>query len=403
MKLFGDIPVCGEPIQENALAQIQMCRMHTERAILNADHHKGYGCPIGGVMASQILISPTAVGYDIACGNKAVRLDIPADKVLTNIKSIMDKVAANVSFGIGRVSGWDVQSDLFNDPAWEEIDALKMTKNVKRRGHTRQSNLRELAQSQLGTVGSGNHFVDIFIDEQDRVWVGVHFGSRGFGHTIATWFLDAAGVKNDMDAPPVNFHMMKDLGVQYITCMNLAGQYAYAGRDAVCSKVAEIIGGNIVEEIHNHHNFAWRETHDGLDYWVCRKGATPAFPGQLSFVGGSMGDDSVIIEGVDSEESKLLMYSTVHGAGRVMSRTQATGKKFGKVKGPGLISAESMFEWVHNKGVELRGADTDEAPQAYKRLSEVLPQQGNTIKVRHTLRPIGVAMAPSDCFDPFKD
>ncbi len=401
MKLFNDIPVCGDPVQENALSQIMTCRQHCERAVLNADHHKGYGCPIGGVMASQELISPTAVGYDIACGNKAVRLKVDAKHVVTNIGAFMDKIASQVSFGMGRVSGWDVQSELFDAPEWNEIPVLQ---SIKRGKNGTQVTLKDSARMQLGTVGSGNHFVDVFIDELDRVWVGVHFGSRGFGHHIATYFLEAANADNGMDAAPVNLHMRSDLGEQYIKCMNLAGQYAYAGRDAVCSKVAEILEAEIVEEVHNHHNFAWRENHDGLDYLVCRKGATPAFPGQLSFIGGSMGDDSVIVKGVDSPESKMLLYSTVHGAGRVMSRGQATGKGYGgKVKREGLISKESMHDWIRDKGVELRGADVDEAPQAYKRLSEVLPQQGNTIRVTHTLRPIGVAMAGSDVFDPFKD
>ena len=113
---------------------------------------------------------------------------------------------------------------------------------------------------------------------------------------------------------------------------------------------------------------------------------------------------AVIIEGIESEESKQLFYSTVHGAGRVMSRTAASGKnKWGKTKGEGLISRESMMEWVRAKGVELRGADVDEAPQAYKRLADVLPQQGKTIKILHTLRPIGVAMAGSGVVDPYKD
>lgn len=402
MKMFGDIPVCGEPVLENALKQMQTCRTKCERAVMNADHHVGYGCPIGGVMASQELISPTAVGYDIACGNKAVRLDVPADSVLRDIKKLMDEIASQVSFGIGRVSGWDVQSDLLDDPAWTEIDALR---SVKKTSQGQPLPLIEFARNQLGTVGSGNHFVDVFIDEEDRVWVGVHFGSRGLGHHIATYFLEAANAdEKDPNAAPVNLHMYSDLGREYIKSMEIAGQYAYAGRDAVCKKVAEMLGGKIVEEVHNHHNFAWRETHGDIEYWVCRKGATPAFPGQLSFIGGSMGDDSVIVTGVDSEDSKTLLYSTVHGAGRVMSRTQATGKsRYGKVKGEGLISKDSMFEWIQGKGVELRGADVDEAPQAYKRLSEVLPQQGNTIQVLHTLRPIGVAMAGSDVIDPYKD
>jgi tRNA-splicing ligase RtcB len=188
--------------------------------------------------------------------------------------------------------------------------------------------------------------------------------------------------------------------------MQLAGRYAYAGRDWVCDEVARILGTNILEEVHNHHNFAWREDHDGHALWVVRKGATPAFPGQRGFVGGSMGDISVILEGVESDEAKHSLYSTVHGAGRVMSRTAARGKtnrKTGEVISPGAVSREMMLDWVRKQNVELRGAGTDESPHCYKRLPEVLTQQGATIRVLHTLKPLGVAMAGEHEFDPYKD
>ena len=396
MEMYGDIPVCGSPIDLGALEQIERSRATCEFAALMADHHKGYGVPIGGVVASQVSVSPTAVGYDIACGNMAARLDVPAAKVRGDIAKIMDRIAGQISFGLGQVSGWEVEHPLFDSPLWDELPAFRQTT----KGHT----LKDTARHQLGTVGGGNHYVDLFTDEEDRVWVGVHFGSRGFGHKTATWFLDAANAPEAMDAAPTWFAVRSDLGEQYTKALGLAGQYAYAGREAVVGKVAEILEANVLESVHNHHNFAWKEVHDGRDYWVCRKGATPAMPGQKGFVGGSMGDDAVIVEGVESEESRRLFYSTVHGAGRVMSRTAATGRsRWGKKKGEGLISKDAMMEWVRGRGVELRGADVDEAPQAYKRLAEVLPQQGDTIRVLHTLRPIGVVMAGADVIDPYKD
>ena len=129
-----------------------------------------------------------------------------------------------------------------------------------------------------------------------------------------------------MDSPPVLFEVGSELGDAYIAAMELAGDYAYAGRDVVVDKVLEILGAEAVHEVHNHHNFAWREEHFGRTYWVIRKGCTPARPGQEGFVGGSMGDESVILEGVESTENEQALYSTVHGAGRVMSRTQAAGR-----------------------------------------------------------------------------
>jgi tRNA-splicing ligase RtcB (3'-phosphate/5'-hydroxy nucleic acid ligase) len=391
----GRIPVCGEPIDPGALEQIRRCSDVFEHCLLMADHHKGYSVPIGGVVASQDYISPQATGFDIACGNKAVRLDSHSGMLRTNIEKIMDEVADTISFGMGRINNTKVDHALFDSDKW---------------GHPAVAPHKEMARTQLGTVGSGNHYVDIFIDEKDRVWVGVHFGSRGLGHKTASWFLKEIGAKDDIDSIPVALHVKSDLGAGYLECMNLCGDYAYAGRDWVCQQVADIIkkyaGGNIVEEIHNHHNFAWLESHSGKDLWVVRKGATPAFPGQKGFIGGSMAEDAVIVEGVKAPLSHDLLFSTIHGAGRVMSRTQARGKtnrKTGAQISEGVVSKEMMREWVQKAGVTLRGADVDESPHCYKRLPEVLKYQGDTIKVLHTLSPIGVAMAGKDCYDPFKD
>ena len=280
---------------------------------------------------------------------------------------------------------------MFDDPAWRGTPAAP---------------LKEMARGQLGTVGSGNHYVDLFTDEQDRVWIGVHFGSRGLGHKIATWFLDRAGAKDGMDVEPCVIPARSDLGQQYLQCMHLAGQYAYAGRDWVCQRVARILGAEIVEEVHNHHNFAWRETHQGEQLWVVRKGATPAFPGQKGFVGGTMGETSVILEGVENDAARHSLYSTVHGAGRVMGRNEAKGKtdrKTGNVLRPGKVSPQMMREWVERAGVELRGAGLDESPHCYKRLHEVLAEHRDSIRILHTLTPVGVAMAGANEFDPYKD
>jgi tRNA-splicing ligase RtcB len=198
------------------------------------------------------------------------------------------------------------------------------------------------------------------------------------------------------------------LGDAYWSLMNLAGQYAYAGREWVARKVVSILGGRELELIHNHHNFAWRERHDGEDLIVVRKGATPAFPGQRSFVGGSMGDDAVILEGAReaSPDQHDALFSTVHGAGRVMSRTEARGKinwKTRQVKSPGKVSWEMLRDWVGAKGVILRGGGLDESPHVYRRLPEVLAAQGDTVRVLHTLRPLIVVMAGENEFDPYKD
>jgi tRNA-splicing ligase RtcB len=390
VNIVDGIPIWGAP-EEGAVSQIKTCARTADKVALMADHHKGYAVPIGGVVAYRNSISPSGVGYDIACGNKAVLLDMPATSLRADIKKIMDEVWNTISFGVGRRNAERVDHSLFDSGAWK-CEAV--------------APLKEMARQQLGTVGSGNHYVDLFTDEQDRVWIGVHFGSRGLGHKTATWFLKEAGAKDGMDVEPCVIPADSDLGAQYLECMTLAGEYAYAGRDWVCEKVASILGASIVEEVHNHHNFAWREPHDGEEFWVVRKGATPAFPGQKGFVGGTMGETSVILEGVENESAKYSLYSTVHGAGRVMGRLEAKGKvdrKTGEVKRAGKVTQDMMDGWLKRANVELRGAGLDESPDCYKRLPEVLAEHGDSIKILHTLTPVGVAMAGANEFDPYKD
>ena len=382
--------VYGSPVDEGALAQITDClNGGAEYVCLMADHHQGYKMPIGGVCAYKNKVTVEGVGFDIACGNKAVRLNGVKSNDL-NVPLLMDDIYSSLSFGVGLKNKEAVDHEVFYLDAWKLPQI---------------ANLKDLAREQLGTIGSSNHYVDVFADEHDNVWVGVHFGSRGFGHKTATAFLELAGAKDSISGAPVLLDTNESLGAEYIECMQLAGLYAYAGRDWVCQKVASIIGAPIVEEVHNHHNFAWKETHFGEEYWVVRKGATPTFPGQKGFVGGSMGDNSVIIEGIDSENARNILHSTVHGAGRVMSRTQAAGKMNYKTRtrSGGLITREMMMDWLKPLGVELRGAGTDESPQAYKRLDEVLGFHSDSIKVLHTLRPLGVCMASANEVDPYKD
>jgi tRNA-splicing ligase RtcB len=274
-----------------------------------------------------------------------------------------------------------------------------------------RESLRARARTQLGTVGSGNHYVDVFTDEQGFLWVGVHFGSRGLGHTIASGFL---ALSQDLPwgtwAPEREILLDLDtpLGQDYWTLMKLAGRYATVGREWVAREVVELLGGEETDLVHNHHNFAWEEKHFGEDLIVVRKGATPAFPGQWGFVGGSMGDDAVILRGAhgDTATQRGALYSTVHGAGRVMSRTEAAGKRnrrTGEIKRPGKVSLEMMQEWLTAKGVILRGGGLDESPHAYRRLPEVLEAQGDTIEILHTLTPLIVVMAGANEYDPYKD
>jgi tRNA-splicing ligase RtcB len=340
---------------------------------------------------------PAGVGYDIACGNCAVRTNLQASDL--DVRGVMDEIWSTISFGVGRK----------ND---EPIRDAQVFDSIAHSPVGEQRSLLSLAKSQLGTVGSGNHYVDLLEDRADgRLWVGVHFGSRGFGHKTASGFLALASgkkwgerVNDSMDAPPATIQLGTPLADDYLAAMNIAGEYAYAGRDWVVNRVLRILGARDEMRVHNHHNFAWWEEHDGQKWLVVRKGATPAFPGQFGFVGGSMGDDAVIIRGKDSAASRHALYSTVHGAGRVMGRMEAKGKwKGGRCIKPGRVNWREWQDTLKTQGVELRGGGADEAPECYKRLSEVLEYHGDTIDILHTLKPIGVAMAGRDTFDPYKD
>jgi tRNA-splicing ligase RtcB (3'-phosphate/5'-hydroxy nucleic acid ligase) len=395
IKTFG-------PVDERSLMQLERCMEagDAEHGVLCADHHPGYSQPIGGAIAYEGYVSPSGVGYDIGCGNKAVCTDLSRENLaeLGGVERIMREITRRISFGMGI-------------PARERVDHPVLEK-IRAAEFEPQRRLAGLAEKQLGTVGSGNHYVNVMEDEQGRVWVGVHFGSRGFGHKTASGFLalaqglafDARAAEGEMDSPPVLLEVGSELGVSYIEAMQLAGDYAYAGRDVVVAKVLEILGAEAVYEVHNHHNFAWREEHLGRTYWVIRKGCTPAQPGQEGFVGGSMGDESVILEGVASDEARESLYSTVHGAGRIMSRSQAAGRwRRGTQLKPGVVDWPAVQARLREQGIVLIGGGADEAPEVYKRLPDVLDAHSDSIRVKQTLRPLGVAMAGRDVYDPYKD
>jgi tRNA-splicing ligase RtcB len=407
--------------EAKTLDQLADVARRAERVALMADGHLGYIMPVGGVAAYRGRVSVAGVGFDIACGNCALRTDLVArDLPRARLEELAERIRSTVSFGVGRTNRADdapLDHPLFDDAAWAAVPAPPADREK----------LRALARAQLGTVGSGNHYVDLLADEEERVWVGVHFGSRGLGHTIASGFMSIAAGKRWGERVPESealFELASDPGERYWRLMELAGRYAYAGREWVCRKVAlEILGGEETELVHNHHNFAWREKHFGEELIVVRKGATPAFPGQLGFVGGSMTDGSVILSGVDAsarageaDAQRQALFSTVHGAGRVMSRSEAAGKRhrFGAQAGrlildaagrpvrAGRVSDAMLREAVDEAGVVLRGGGPDESPFVYRRLAAVLALQPG-IEIRHRLRPLAVVMAGADEFDPYKD
>jgi tRNA-splicing ligase RtcB (3'-phosphate/5'-hydroxy nucleic acid ligase) len=459
----------GMPPDSGAIEQMENV-MRDERAVsgaLMADHHKGYSMPIGGVVAYEDAVSPTGVGFDIGCGNKAVRSKLNISdfniheyaqsqkEIYDTFKPFMRLIQKQVSFGLGRSNAEKVDHELFDDPLWTEIS------QEFGRG------LKDKARDQLGTVGSGNHYVDVLVDEADeQIWFANHFGSRGLGHTIASGFMARAAGQKFTDRVPesedaVVLSTKEDLGAFYTAAMSLAGEYAYAGRDYVIDQVCSIFGTGYDFAVHNHHNFAWEE--NGL--WVVRKGATPLTT-EPAFIGGSMGDISVIVRGQTPyskfrNEHPYAMYnpadwlgerqevedignlnSAPHGAGRVMSRTKAAGKmrkfwlcpnrncqafkeraeankpasvgsrcpKCGIVlrkmrmrdESTAAIKWDNVRESLTNQGIVVLGAGADESPGVYKPLKSVLAAHDN-IEILHTLHPLGVVMAGDDTRDPYKD
>jgi tRNA-splicing ligase RtcB len=423
------------------IQQLERCVTAEAGAIgvLCADGHKGYSMPIGGVVAYRNYVSPSGVGYDIACGNMAVQTNLMASDVPpADYARLADEIQRRVSFGVGRKNAEPVDSPVFAQIAQSPVAF--------------QRSLLGMAQTQLGTVGSGNHYVDVLEDEAGVLWIGVHFGSRGFGHKTATGFMNIAqGRKWDegkgegeMDSPPLLLDIHQPSGADYIAAMQIAGAYAYAGREAVSRRCWRFWAGTrrgasitITTSRGRKHTAATRSG------WSARA-RRQRFPISGAFVGGSMGDISVILRGVESEASKGLLYSTVHGAGRVMSRTQAAGKqKWHKVwacldhrncdgaapiqtpKGAdgsnpkcpkcghktqkktwmerlktGLVDFDAERAKLTERGIVLRGAGADEAPPVYRPLRSVLDAHAGTIDVVHTLTPRIVVMAGGDEFDP---
>jgi len=214
LKVFG-------PHDQKTIDQMRACMEvgNCVAGVICADGHLGYAQPVGGVIAYEKQISISGVGFDIGCGNMAVRLDTRYDEIRENAAAILQDIRKVISFGIGRTNAEGAEHALFDDgDAWRESD---------------MESYRQKAVGQLGTVGSGNHYVDLLTDQAGFVWIGVHFGSRGLGHTSATRYLKAAGGKDGMHVAPAVVDEDSEIGRRYIAAMQLAGRYSYCGFHAI--------------------------------------------------------------------------------------------------------------------------------------------------------------------------
>lgn len=357
------------------------CRLPVSvAAALMPDAHVGYGLPIGGVLATDNAVIPYAVGVDIACRMKLTVLDLPVSALRGQIDRLSNALKSETAFGMG--AKW---SDRREHAVMEEDWSVSPV--------TQQS--RDKAWSQLGTSGSGNHFVEFGTLTLDEPELGLdagayvallsHSGSRGTGYAVASHYSKLA-MELHPELPKELRHLAwlgldTDAGREYWAAMELMGQYASANHAIIHDSIVRHLGARVLAGVENHHNFAWKETHDGVEVIVHRKGATPAGAGVLGMIPGSMAAPGFVVRGKGSADS---LCSAAHGAGRTMSRT----------------AAKNSFRWSHvkklleDRGVTLLSAGLDEVPMAYKDIHEVMAQQSDLVEIIARFDPAIVRMAP---------
>ena len=347
---MSDIKIYGEH-EPKTLAQMQRCMTvgSAVKGVLCADGHLGYAHPIGGVVAYEedISISGAASTSRAQHGVGWMRVTPTSRRARTILDDIgLDQLRRPAQCRKGRSRAVRLRPLGCCWCRQPQGDGATSARHRRIRQPLRRS---VRGRDRLRVDRCAFRFARPRAQDYDQsIWSGRV--RRTAWRSTRRW---SAG----------------DIGRSYIAGIELGGPYAYAGRKWVVERVRQIIGAAVTESVHNHHNFAWRETHGDRDLWVVRKGATPAFPGQRGFVGGSMGDDAVILEGVESEASAYSLYSTVHGAGRICGRMEAKGKKnkAGEWTRQPRFTRQQMDAWLQEKHVLLRGGDVDESPMAYRR------------------------------------
>jgi tRNA-splicing ligase RtcB len=336
---------------------------------LMPDAHLGIGATIGSVIPTDSAIIPSAVGVDIGCGMIAVRTDRKLSQLPDDLEPLLAGLAEGIPAGLGK---WHADP---SDPAREWFRAHP---------HDGLSSRQEQkALVQFGTLGSGNHFVEVAVDEADTVWLVMHSGSRGVGNELATKHIALARKQDQaLEDPDLAYFVQGTPQFEaYVRDMLWSQDYALANRAALMRSAlaafADRTGGTDVEWIQCHHNFAAKELHDGREMWITRKGAIRAERGDLGVIPGSMGTKSYIVRGLGNE----LSYSSCsHGAGRRMSRGQARRE----------ITVEDFETAMAGRVWQRRDSSVlvDEAPQAYKDIDQVMRDQADLVEIVHELRGI---------------
>jgi tRNA-splicing ligase RtcB len=379
--------IWGEKLEDTAVQQLKnACKLPVAvSGALMPDAHVGYGLPIGGVLATNDAVIPYAVGVDIACRMKLTVLDLPVRTLAVDKTRLKPALERETRFGMGASFQSRRQHEVM-DADWRVTPVI--------------SGLKDRAWAQLGTSGSGNHFVEFgqltVLDETVGLPRGEylallsHSGSRGTGAQVAQHYSRLARTLHP-ELPQELSHLAwldlaSEAGQEYWAAMELMGRYAAANHALIHKHIARALGVDVRLDIENHHNFAWRERHripDGsmADVIVHRKGATPAAAGVLGIIPGSMGTPGYVVRGRGVAES---LNSAAHGAGRRMSRTKAKQ----------TFTWDATQRFLRERGVTLLSAGLDEVPMAYKDIDEVMAAQHDLVETLARFEPRLVKMAP---------
>lgn len=375
--------VWGTSVDPQSIQQIETaCALPVAvRGALMPDAHVGYGLPIGGVLATEASVIPYAVGVDIACRVKMSVFDLPPKALESQTDRLTKALEDETRFGIGA----EFKSRAREHPVLEADWSISPV----------TSRSRDKAWRQLGTSGSGNHFVEYGILRVEADGLGLdsgsylallsHSGSRGVGAAVCDHYSRVAmQLHPELKGEAKRLAWLSldhDTGREYWAAMSLMGEYASANHAVIHRAIAKRLGAKVLADFENHHNFAWKETHDGREVIVHRKGATPAGRGVIGVIPGTMASPTFVVRGLGDAAS---MNSAAHGAGRVMSRRKA----------------RQSFRWSHarpllkERGVTLLSAGIDEAPMVYKDIEQVMREQDDLVETLGRFDPRIVKMAP---------
>lgn len=390
----------GVPLEDEALAQLGNCAglpfIHKHIAVM-PDAHWGKGSTVGSVIPTKGAIIPAAVGVDIGCGMMAVETGLSADDLPDNLAGVRSAIEAAVPHGrtnngkTGDRGAWgETPARVYN--RWHtgsdsnSLGSLYNRHNLIVEKHPKAKAFN--THNQLGTLGSGNHFIEICLDEVDNVWAMLHSGSRGLGNKIGMYFIEQA--KKDMkrwfiNLPDENLAYIpegSELFNDYIEALNMAQDFARVNREimmkATLGALQDALGKStaaISTAVNCHHNYVEKENHFGSNIWITRKGAVRARKGDLGIIPGSMGTKSFIVRGLGNADS---FHSCSHGAGRVMSRTRAR-KEF---------TLEDHAKATEGVECKKDASVLDETPGAYKSIDAVMAAQTDLVEVVHTLKQV---------------